>query len=377
VSHLAFDVISLLAELVRIPSVCGNEDLIADFTAEWLRERGLPAELLEVKPKRPDVICRLKGQRPGPHLLFNAHMDTVAAGEGWVHNPFGAEIENGKMFGRGTIDMKSGLASMLVAVADCTEEGLPKRGEITLTAVVDEESLDLGTYALVQEGVINGVDLALISEATNLNVVTAHRGRTVLEVTVHGKAAHSMWPQNGVNAIQEAAVLISNLPKLNSPTHPRMGRSTTNVLKIEGGQEDVMLVPDTCRIIIDRCLVPGHSSREALDDLNRLIKEIRVDANAKFIDRETPFCDPFQIPDEDEHVRTVVEAAKRALGKVPDIQFHEGPCDSCILVNQGGVPTLEFGPSGGKLHEPEEFVELESVKKTTEVYKEIIRTLLS
>ena len=371
------DVISLLADLVRIPSVCGEEGKVAEFIAEWLRKKGLPVEILDVKPGRPNVLSRLKGPEDGPCIMLNGHMDTVLPGGGWMHYPFGAEIENGRMYGRGTIDMKSGLAAMLSAAVECKEEGLPKRGEVIVAAVVDEESLDWGSYALVQGGITDGVDLAMISEATDLNVVTAHRGRTVLEVVVHGKAAHSMWPDHGVSAIQNAAVLINSLSKLSSPTHPRMGRSTVNVLKIDGGQEDVMLVPDRCRIVVDRCLVPGHNSKQALEDLSNLIKEIGINATASFIARETPFCDPFEIPEEHEFVKMVVAAATKALGSTPGIEYHEGPCDSCILVNPGNVPTIEFGPSGGRLHESDEFVELESVKKTTEVYKEVIRTLLS
>jgi acetylornithine deacetylase/succinyl-diaminopimelate desuccinylase-like protein len=156
-----------------------------------------------------------------------------------------------------------------------------------------------------------------------------------------------------------------------------MGRSTVNVLKIEGGQEEVMLVPDRCRVVIDRCLVPGHNSKDALEDLNKLIKEVGVDAEASYFVRETPFCDPFEIPKDDKYVQMVVKAAAKTLGREPELDFHEGPCDSCILVNQGKVPTLEFGPSGGRLHESDEFVNLESVRKTTGVYKDIIRTLLS
>jgi acetylornithine deacetylase/succinyl-diaminopimelate desuccinylase family protein len=369
--------ISLLENLVRIPSICGDEYKIAEFTNNWLVEHGLPSEMIEVKPRRPNVVSRLKGRAAGPRLLLNGHMDTVALGEGWVRDPFGAEIEGGMMYGRGTVDMKAGLASILVATAECKQEGLPEKGELIVTAVVDEESIDWGTYALIQKGVTKGVDLAMVSETTDLDVVTAHRGRTVFDIEVHGRAAHSMWPEHGVSAIENAATLINALPKLNSPTHPRLGRDTVNVLKIEGGQEEVMLVPERCRMVIDRCLVPGHNSKIALEDLNQLIRKTGIDASAKLISRETPFCEPFEIPDEDKNVQMVMRAAERVLGKTPKINFHPGPCDSCILVNPGGVPTLEFGPSGGRLHESDEFVDLESVRKTTAVYREIIRAMLS
>lgn len=374
---LTDDVISLLRSLVKIPSVCGDEAEIAKFIAGWLREKDLPAEMLEARPNRPDVICRLKGREDGPRILLNGHMDTVAVGDGWIRDPFGAEVENGMMYGRGTNDMKSGLACILSAAASCKREGLPNRGELIVTAVVDEEAYDWGTYALIQHGITEGLDFAMISESTDLKVVTAHGGRAVFEIDVQGKAAHSSLPNQGVNAIEKTAVLLNSLQKLAGPQHPKMGTSTVNTLKIEGGQEEVMLVPDRCRVVIDRCLVPGYSSKVALEDLKSLIRQAGIDANAKLLARETPYCDPFEIPDNDNHVQLVVKAATNALGKTPEIDFHGGPCDSCILVKQGHVPTIEFGPTGGQLHQPDEYVEIDSVKKTEAVYKQIIASLLS
>jgi len=374
---LVDDLISLLEDLVKIPSVCGEERKIAEFISDWLRKSKLPAELMEVKPGRPNVVSVLKGSEPGPRILLNGHMDTVEVGQGWNHDPFGAEIGEGKMYGRGTLDMKSGLASILWAAAACREESLPKRGELIVTAVVDEEALDWGTYALIQKGITKNVDFAMISESTDLNVVTSHRGRIAFEVEVRGKAAHSQWPDHGVNAIEKAALLVNAFSKLGGPRHSKMGGSTINALKIEGGQEEVMLVPDQCRLVIDRCLVPGYSSDKALADLEQLILDLGINAHARPVVRETPFCEAFEIPDNHPYVQTVMKAATKVLGKTPEIDFHGGPCDSCILVNQGKVPTIEFGPTGGRLHESDEFVEIESVKKTAGVYLEIIRNTLS
>jgi succinyl-diaminopimelate desuccinylase len=374
---LPSDVIALLADLVKIPSVCGEEGPIANFIADWLEKNGLPAQMLEIKPQRPDVVSVLKGRESGPKILLNGHMDTVEVGNGWTHDPFGAGVEGNRMYGRGAIDMKAGLACILWAAAACKKEDLPKRGELLLTAVMDEEALDWGTYALIQKGLTKGVDFAMVSESTDLNVVTAHRGRAVFEVEVRGKAAHSMWPEHGVNAIQNASVLINSLTKLNSPTHPKMGRTTVNVLKIEGGQDHVMLVPDRCHFLIDRCLVPSHTSAEALKDLRHLISEVGVDAEAKLIDRETPFCEPFEVPEDNSYVRLVVEQAAKVLGKKPEIAFHEGPCDSCILANPGKIPTVDFGPSGARLHEADEYVEIDSVRTVAAVYVQVLRALLS
>jgi succinyl-diaminopimelate desuccinylase len=377
VKGLKDDVVSLLAELVKIPSVCGEEQQIASFICNWLSRNGLPAELVPVEPNRPNVLVTLRGAEAGPRIMLNGHMDTVPAGRGWTHDPFGAEIERDRMYGRGTIDMKSGLASILYAAAQCHREGLPKRGQLTLAAVVDEEAIDQGTYALVQNGSTKGFDFAMIPEATDLQVVTAHRGRAVFEIEVHGRAAHSHWPEHGINAIDQAVILLNALQKLPNPRHPRLGENTLNTLKIEGGQEEVMLVPDHCRIVVDRCLVPGYTSKEALNDLIALIHDVGIDAKAKLVNRKTPFCEPFEIPESNSHLQLIMKAASRVLGATPQIAYHEGPCDSCILVSEIKIPTIEFGPVGGRLHESEEYVEIESVKRTTGVYQEILRVALS
>jgi acetylornithine deacetylase/succinyl-diaminopimelate desuccinylase family protein len=373
---LVNDVVSILADLVKIPSICGGETKIAEFIAQWLEKNGLPVEMLDVKPNRADVITRLVGDKPGPRIMLSGHMDTVEAGTGWTYDPFDARIEGGKMYGRGTFDMKAGLACLLWLAAKCKEEVVLKKGELVIVGVVDEEAIDLGTYALIQEGITKGVDFAMMPESTNLKVVIARRGRVVFEVAVHGKVAHTQWPEHGVNAIERAAVLINALPQLVGVQHIRMGRSTLTTSRIEGGQENVMLVPDRCRIVIERCLVPGYNSRMALDELRGLANTLGINAEVKTVDRETPFCEPYEIPENDPHVRLVVNSAARVLGNPPEVIFEPGPSDSCILVNQGQIPTIEFGPSGARLHEPDEYVEIESVKQTAAVYYEIVKSLL-
>jgi len=374
---LVNDLVQLLSDLVKIPSVTGAEAEISHFIAEWCESHGLPVEILPVSSNRSDVITRLTSPQADPRILFNGHMDTVEPGNGWTRDPFGAEIEDGRMYGRGTFDMKAGLACILYVTAICKAEGLPRKGELIVTAVVDEESIARGTYALIEKDITKGVDLAMISEPTDLNVVTAHCGRAVFEIEVRGQVAHSELPEAGVNAIEQSAILVNALKGLRGPNHPKIGTTRVSALRIDGGQEEAMLVPDRCRLLVEQCLVPGHTMVSALEDLKRLIAGIGVDASVKVPARVTPFCEPFEIPDDDPQVRFVAETAGDILGGTPDLNFHRGPCDSCILVNQGKIPTIEFGPSGSELHKPDEYVQLESVNRTAAVYKQIVRKLLS
>jgi len=374
---LVSDVLELLSDLVKIPSVCGQESAIAHYISDWLDKNNMSVENMEVKPERPNVIVVMQGEEAGPSVLLNGHMDTVEVGRDWVRDPFGAAVEEGRMYGRGSIDMKAGLACILWVAAALREEGLPRRGKLVLAAVVDEESIARGAYALVQSGLCKDVDFAMVPEPTGLKVVTAHRGRAVFDVQVHGKAAHSSRPEEGVNAIEKAGVLLNALPRIRGPHHPIIGDATINTLKIEGGQDAVMLVPDQCRLLIDRCLVPGYTTNAALHDLRQLINEIGIDAEAKLPVRETPFCEPFEIPNNEPHLKIIMKGATQVLGKSPEIGFHPWPCDSCILVNQGRIPTIEFGPAGSGLHQADEYVQLDSVKKTAAVYHRIMRDIFS
>ena len=369
------EVINLLSDLVKIPSVCGQEETIAHFIADWLEKNKLRVEMMDVKPSRPNVVATLEGEEPGPNILLNGHMDTVETGRGWLRDPFGAQVEEERMYGRGSIDMKSGLSCILWAAAVLRQEGLPKRGRLVLTAVVDEEAIARGTYALVKQNVTKDIDFAMIPEPTDLKIVTGHRGRAVFDVQINGKPAHSSRPQDGVNAIEKAGILLTALPKIRGPRHPRMGEPTINTLKIEGGQEEVMLVPDRCRLLIDRCLVPGYTTKDALQDFTQLIAEVGIDAKAKLPTRETPFCEPFEISDNNPHLKLIREVADEVLGKTVDLSFHDWPCDSCILVSEGKIPTMELGPLGYGLHQADEYVQLESVKKVAEVYLGVLRKL--
>jgi succinyl-diaminopimelate desuccinylase len=374
---LGSDVVDLLSDLVKTPSVCGQEEEIANFIGDWLEKNRLPAELIYVKPDRPNVMVMLKGDKPGLNVLLDGHMDTVETGRGWVRDPFGATVEDGKMYGRGTLDMKSGLACILWVAAALREEGLPRRGKLILAAVVDEEGISRGTYNLVERNLTTDIDFAMIPEPTDLKVVTGHRGRAVFDIQVYGKAAHSSRPQDGVNAIEKAGLLLTAFPKIHGPRHVKIGTPTINTLKIEGGQDAVMLVPDQCHLLIDRCLVPGYATNAALHDLRQLISETGIDAEARLPARETPYCDPFEIPDDEPHLKLVMEVATEVLEKQPEISFADWPSDSCILTNQGKTPTIEFGPTGSGIHQPDEYVELESVKKTAAVYHAIMRKILS
>jgi acetylornithine deacetylase/succinyl-diaminopimelate desuccinylase-like protein len=252
----------LLADLVSIDSVNptlvpggAGEGRIADHVAGWLRERGFEVHLQETDgPGRPNVIGVLRGTGGGRSLLLNGHVDTVGvAGMDEPHRP---RIEDGRLYGRGAMDMKSGVAAMLDAAARAAE-GRP-RGDVIVTAVVDEEHSSIGTEAVLREW---RADAAIVTEPTAMALTLWHRGFVWIEVEVEGVAAHGSRPDVGVDAIAKMGPILVGIDELGrtlaaGPAHPVLGTGSVHASLIDGGQE-LSSYPAACRLQLERRTIPG------------------------------------------------------------------------------------------------------------------------
>src|SRR3954465_3549106 len=230
----------LVAELVAIDSA--NPDLvpggageaqIASFVADWLRGAGLDVELVESAPGRRSVVATARGAGDGPSLMLNAHLDTV--GVGGMDRPFGPQVSDGRLYGRGAYDMKGSLAACMVAAATVAQEGLP--GDVVVAAVVDEEYASIGTQS-VPEHV--RTDAAIVTEPTGLRVCVAHKGFVWAEIETIGRAAHGSRSAEGVAAITKMAPVLPRLSTLQESLgraggHPLVGPPSVHASLIEGG----------------------------------------------------------------------------------------------------------------------------------------------
>lgn len=367
----------LCRRLVRQPSVNppGEEGCLARFLVDWFRSAGVEdVYAVEILPGRSNVLARVQSNETGPRLIFNAHLDVVPPGEGWTKDPFGGASEDGRIWGRGSADMKGGLAAMLTALRFWLEQGLPLAGEIVFAGVIDEEFSNLGMRRLVQDGLT--ADYAIIGEPTGLAVNVGHRGFAAFRITTHGKACHASHPEEGHNAIYDMARVVSALQAfdtdLSERCHPHLGSASLSVGTIAGGSK-VNVVPDACSIEVDRRLLPGESVQHVEEEIATLIAKTGVSAQLETL----TYLEPAETNFDQPLVREVAAAAEAILGRAVPVQAFPAGCEASFLVQRLGIPTVIFGPGNlVQAHKPDEWVSQEEVARAAQIYALLCARLL-
>jgi acetylornithine deacetylase len=361
----------LVADLVAIDSV--NPDLvqggageleIARFIAAWLERAGVEVRIDEVAPGRANVIGIARGRGGGRTLLLNGHTDTV--GHDGYERPLEPLVEGDRLFGRGSVDMKGGVAAALWACAEAAKLELP--GDVIVTAVCDEEFASIGTQAVAAQ---LRADAAIVTEPTALELCVAHKGFAWLEVEIAGRAAHGSQPQLGIDAIAKAGRVLTGIDDLGrrlaaDPGHALLGPGSVHASLIEGGQE-LSSYPERCLVQLERRTVPGESADVVEAQVRELVEQsAAADPDFRAEVRTTLVRPPFEIGTEAEIVRVVSGQAERLLGRAPRVIGWAAWMDSAIL-DQAGIPTVVFGPGGEGAHAVVEWVDLASVERCAEV----------
>lgn len=366
------DAIALTRELVQIDSrnpslVAGapGEAKVARALAEVLEAWGFRVEVPEAAPGRPNVTARL-GTSGGRSLLFNGHLDVVGI-ESMTHPAWDATEHDGRIYGRGSTDMKAGVAAMCAAAARAAD-GMPD-GEIIVTAVVDEEYESIGTRALVESGL--RADGAIVTEPTRLAIMPAHLGFVWIDVTVHGRAAHGSRWELGVDAIRHAGLLLAELDRIDADELPRrghslLGRPSVHASLIEGGT-GMSTYPDRCLLRIERRTIPGEtpeSVRLELVDACAAVAKRRPSFRA---DVEVTFA---QAPSDvavDAPIVRALDGCLRAAGEKVRVEGMSAWTDAALL-NAAGIPAICFGPGDIALaHAAEEYVKVDEIHRATDV----------
>lgn len=356
----------------------GEEERIAEYVAKRMNAAGLDVETVG-----GNVVGR-SSSGEGRTLVFNSHMDTVPAGDlsQWTFDPFEAHVEENRVYGRGAADMKGGLAAMILAAEVLKRSRIAVKGELILTAVVLEEvrrklTDRKGVVELLDKGVIRG-EAAVICEPTNLRVSIGHRSRTDIEIASEGKAAHGSMPETGVNAIEKMAKIIVAIKQLRLGYDPTLGRGTMNVGVIEGGTKP-NVVPESCRIVIDRRLTMGETPERAVKEFEEIVAKLSAedpDLRAKV---SCPYgWYPTLISPDEEIVRTVRRAAEATLQTSSDLVVSRFHTDGGYIHHMAKMPIVVFGPGDEALaHTTNEHIEIDQVVSAAEVYAATIRDLLS
>lgn len=366
------DAIALLRQLVEVDSrnpslVPGapGEGEVARTLAATLNAWGFRTTLVEAAPGRPNVVARI-GRPGGKVLLFNGHIDVVGV-DGMLHPPFKAEEREGRIYGRGSCDMKGGVAAMCAAAVRAASEGLD--GEIVISAVADEEYESLGTRALVASGL--RADAAIVTEPTRLAINPAHRGFVWVELDFRGRAAHGSRYDLGVDAIRHAGLVIASLDQLQRETldhrtHALLGHASLHLSTIEGGS-GWSTYPDRCTLRIERRTMPGETTEQVLQEFAAACERVaalddKLDVQLRHVLTQGPSDVASDAP-----IVRALEAAMRAEGETV---LHEGMSawTDAALLNDAGIPAICYGPGDIMLaHADEEWIPMDEVERATRV----------
>ena len=368
------DIRALLSKLIRSKSLNPPGDVreCAGLIADDLKRRGLPAEVVEEKSGVANVVSQLSSQADGKTIIWNGHFDVVAPGEDWDSDPFAGEFKDGYIYGRGTSDMKSGVAAMIVALGALRKAGAPFKGCIVFQAVGDEETgSDAGTLCMIRRGIGAGANWAIVSEPTNLQVAIGNRGLRWLEVTVKGRASHAGRPHIGANAIHAAARFINELERLEfKANHPlfEIPHPSLSVTMIQAGTK-VNIIPERCTFAIDRRLMPGETSESILGEIKEVLKRCASEGISSEIRVTHEGWDPYAIEPSSPFVKGLCQVIEEVVGQFPQIKGKAGCTDASHLYHKAEVPSVCFGPGFEDLaHKANERVALEKVVQAARVY---------
>jgi acetylornithine deacetylase len=375
------DVTRLLSALVAIPSVnpmgralLGTEYLegrLTNYLETWFHDLGVRCERQTVSPGRDNLLAWYDAPASRRQILFDVHQDTVPT-DGMTIPPFAAEIAQGRLWGRGSCDVKGSMAAMLCAFARLVQERPQGSASVLLACTVDEEFTHTGSSRLAE--MRHAAELAIVAEPTSLNLVNCHKGALRWKIRTKGVACHSSAPQLGQNAIYRMTRILESLEKYAgtlaaSTPDPILGPPTLSVGRIEGGQS-VNVVPDWCEIEVDRRIIPGEDAASCLAAVRALVEAV-VD-NPHTLEFTEPWVRmPPLVPQAVDWIDPLSHAIETATGRRPSVVGVPFGTDAGPL-NEKGLPCVVFGPGDiAQAHTKDEWIEIEQVQLAAEAYFQI------
>ena len=378
------EITNLAQELIKIPSdETAGEKEVCEYLESFLKSLGMKVRLQEVLPNRPNIIAEVIGDEVGKSIMFNGHVDTVPVGDikKWSMDPYSAIIKDNKLFGRGSTDMKGAIASMIIAMKFIMNNVEKFNGKIIFTGVMAEETTGLGTQKIVEENI--KTDMAVVGEPSDEKIYRAHKGTMWFNLSTYGKLEHSSESNSeSNNAIINMMKLIMEIneisKELETIENNLVGHPSINIGLIDGGTKQNMIA-DSCRISIDRRTLPEEKTEEVLDKLR-----IRLDGLRSLDDRLTfdleidTIREAVEVAESEQIVQEVKNALNKVINKNPTISGMKATTDMSILVNQGNIPSVIYGPGFIKqAHTVDEFIEVKRLVESSQVYAEILLNVLT
>lgn len=369
--------IQFLQQLLQIDSSNppGNEHLVTEAFINRCKQNGLPFKVTILDETRSNFEVTLPG-KSGKQLVLCGHMDTVSPGTGeWIYSPFSGEIADGRIYGRGASDMKSGLAAMFLALEELYLTSTVPPAGVTFLATAGEEVDSCGARAFIKENDCRKIDALIIAEPTNEKIVIGHKGALWLEITAYGKTSHGSMPEQGINAVDHMLKIVRLLDEMKiewMTDRKPLGQSSLAVTMIEGGVQ-TNVIPDKCSIRADIRTVPPQSHSSFINMLKSKLdllmdqEEIYKYSVETILDRPSILTDPAE---------DIIQIAQMIKGESP--ANHYGVSyytDGAVLNPRSEIPTLIYGPGDEKLaHQPNECVSLAAYQRSIQFYKQLIMT---
>jgi len=387
----ADEVVALTRDLVRIPSVYRPDDpeateaRVAAHVEAWLRREGFAVEIQTVAPGRPNIIGTLGEKRPGGRsLLLEGHTDVVTEGDPreWTWPPFGAELTNGRIYGRGTADMKGGLAAAMVAAAAFRRAGVEPPGKLVVGALVDEEDRMLGARHLVTTAVGRDLDAAIICEPEDNELCLVQRGVVWARVRVRGKMAHGAMPEAGLNPVTALGAILREVPGLERRIRRRCERSpylrpptvTPTIIQAPPkgvGVPQSNVIPAVGEMTLDVRVTPGIGADALHAELEALCRAGEKAVPGLKVEWEpmNPFRLATKVDKNEPIVQAMIAGVKKATGRAPRYGGVPGSTDGTILRMELGLPIVTCGP-GNRLipHQVDEYVETTQLIEAARIY---------
>lgn len=377
--------------LVRIrsvhePETGSDESVAAALVADEMRKFGWDPQIVEVVPGRPNVIAVIEGGGgPGPTLGFEGHTDVVTEGDRgeWSVDPYGGEIRDGRLYGRGTADMKAGVASMIYGVRGLQQAG-PFPGRVVLIVLCDEEGMMLGAKHFAKTELAATVDACIVCEPEGDEVCVAARGSIRIRLEFQGKMAHGAMPQKGRNPITAAAGLIAALPGYQQellephPPHEHLGPVTLTPTVVGGGTtEQVNVIPATTEVYLDVRAIPGVDHDALIGRIGELAREagapLGVEVAVEVIDNRPSV----EIDSAHPVVAAVVAGHREVCGTTPVYGGVPGATDGTVLWRDAGIPNVVYGPGDKWIaHQVDEYVDVADLGRYARVYANAARRFL-
>ncbi|WP_268913931.1 ArgE/DapE family deacylase [Lentilactobacillus sp. SPB1-3] len=369
--------IDILKQLVEINSVNGNELTVSKFIADKLAEHHIDSTIDAFGEHRANLVAEIGDAQDTRVLAFEGHQDTVALGDEdkWTHEPLKFTVDGDKAFGRGTADMKSGLAAQVIAIIELVEENVPISGKVRLIATAGEEYGTPGANRLNEQGIAKDVSAMLVGEPTGGEVIFAHSGSLNYQVKSYGKAVHSSAPEKGINAINGIVQYINRENSLFDEVEEDkyLGPVKHSVTLIKGGDQ-VNIIPDYAEIYGNIRPTLKFDNAHVIDRINQVVERINKDTQYQLEFSIIHNFYPVETDPDNDFIRLVMDSAKsNYLDRQPKLSIINGATDASVFIQSNSdMPVAILGPDAwSEAHQIDEYTTLTSFFETIKTYKTI------